>query len=234
MLGDSHAAGLGVRGRSYAVLLAERAGAELLQLARTTQTVDEIGPAQLDLIRDFDPDLVIVSCGAAESFVHPSRLVQRLLDRFAPRGWRGVAGLEPRPYFSGRRVRRLRQRVSSSVKILLKRLIIPVTGGYQRVPVAAFARRLGWLLDSLPAGTPVVLTGLWPVGERGFPRSNAALRAADATLREAAAARPDARYFATYHLVERWGDYLEDRAHLNDTGHARLATHLLHALAVHR
>ena len=40
VLGDSHAAGLGVRGRSYAIRLAERLGdAEVLQLARTTQTV---------------------------------------------------------------------------------------------------------------------------------------------------------------------------------------------------
>ncbi|MFI5931767.1 SGNH/GDSL hydrolase family protein [Actinoplanes sp. NPDC051494] len=227
VLGASSAAGLGVRGRSYAVLVAERLDADLLQLARTTQTVNEIGPDALERIHTFGPTLVIVSFGAAEGFVHPSRVLQRILDRCAPRSWRGPAGLEPRPYYSRTPVRRWRQHAMSATKVLLKRLIIPVTGGFQRLPEPAYEKRLRALLADLPAGVPKLLVGLWPVDERSFPRSNRALRRNDEIMRAAADERADTVYVPAADAVRPWTDYLADHAHLNDQGHDRVADLIL-------
>jgi hypothetical protein len=222
VLGDSHAAGLGVRGRSYAIRLAERLGdAEVLQLARTTQTVAELGPDAVARVREFAPDLVVLAFGAAEAFVHPSRLLQRVLDRCAPKSWQGVAGLEPRPYFSGGLLRRLRQRVVSGGKVLVKRLIIAATGGYHRVPAAVFAARIRELLAAVGPAPVTLVVGLWPVDDRMFPRSNPLIRRNDEILRSAAA-----EHGAVYVPVDglhRWDDFLADHAHLNDRGHERLA-----------
>lgn len=223
VLGDSHAAGLGVYGRSFAVRVAERLGADVLQLARTTQTVDQIGSAELLRLRAYGPDMVIVSFGAAEGFVHPSRVLQRILDRFAPASWRGVAGLEPRPYFSRSRARRWRQRVVSGTKVLIKRGIIAVTGGYHRLPVAEYDLRLRALLDELDPAVPKILIGLWRVDDRTFPRSNAVLRRNDDVLRAIAAERDDVVHVPTRELVRCWDDYLADHAHLGDSGHDRVA-----------
>jgi lysophospholipase L1-like esterase len=222
ILGDSHAAGLGVRGRSYAILLAERLpGAEVLQLARTTQTVAEIGPDTVARVREFAPDLVVVAFGAAEGFVHPSRFLQRVLDRFAPKSWQGVAGLEPRPYFSGRLWRRLRQRVVSGGKVLVKRTIIAVTGGYRRVPAKEFAERIQELLAALGPDARTLVVGLWQVDERMFPRSNRQLRRNDEIL--SAAAREHGAVFVPAAGLHCWDDFLADHAHLNERGHRHLA-----------
>jgi hypothetical protein len=222
VLGDSHAAGLGVRGRSYAILLADRLGdAEVLQLARTTQTVAEIGPETVARVREFGPDLVVLAFGAAEAFVHPSRLLQRVLDRCAPKSWQGVAGLEPRPYFSGGLLRRLRQRVVSGGKVLVKRTIIAVTGGYHRVPADVFAGRIRELLAALGPDPVPLIVGLWPVDDRMFPRSNPQLRRNDAILR--AAAREYGAVYVPPDGLHQWDDYLADHAHLNDRGHHHLA-----------
>ncbi|AGL20812.1 GDSL-type esterase/lipase family protein [Actinoplanes sp. N902-109] len=229
VLGDSHAAGLGVHGRSYAVRLAERTGADLLQLARTTQTVDEIGPDELVRLKAFAPTLVLVSFGAAEAFVHPSRVLQRILDRFAPKSWRGVAGLEPRPYFSHTPARRRRQQLVSATKVLIKRVIIALTGGFQRLPAQQFEDHLRALLDELDPAVPKLLIGLWAVDEHAFPRSNPALRRNDEVMRAVAAERADCVYVPTREAVHLGADYLADGAHLNDRGHDRLADLVLSA-----
>lgn len=223
VVGSSHSVGLGVHGRSFAVRAAELLGAgETLQLSRSAQVVSEVGADTVDAVAAFAPGLVIVSYGAAEGHVHPSRLLQALLDRFAPASWRGPDGVEPRPYFSRRPARRLAQRLVSRAKVLVKRLLIGLTGGFHRLPAADFEAGLRDLLDRLgPA--PKVLVGLWPVDERLFPRSNPVLARNDAILRQVAAERDDVVYVDTADTVRRWDDFLDDHAHLNDAGHERVA-----------
>jgi lysophospholipase L1-like esterase len=223
VVGSSHSVGLGVHGRSFAVRAAELLGAsETLQLSRSAQLVSQAGAETVRAVQDFEPSLVIVSYGAAEGHVHPSRLLQSVLDRFAPASWRGPDGIEPRPYFSRRTTRRLVQRAVSRTKVLVKRLLIALTGGFHRLNAADFEAGLRDLLDRLgPA--PKVLVGLWPVDERMFPRSNPVLARNDAILRTVAAERADAVYVDTAAVVRRWDDFLDDHAHLNDAGHNRVA-----------
>jgi lysophospholipase L1-like esterase len=223
VVGSSHSVGLGVGGRSFAVRAAELLGAsETLQLSRSAQLVSQADAATVDAVAGFAPSLVIVSYGAAEAHVHPSRLLQALLDRCAPASWRGPAGIEPRAYFSRRPARRLGQLAVSRTKVLVKRLLIALTGGFHRLGAAAFEASLRGLLDRLgPA--PKILVGLWPVDERMFPRSNPVLAGHDAILRRVAAERPDAVYVDAAAVVRRWDDFLDDHAHLNDTGHQRVA-----------
>ncbi|GGQ40360.1 SGNH/GDSL hydrolase family protein [Couchioplanes azureus] len=229
-LGGSSTLGLGVRGRSYAVRYAERLGpdVETLQLSRSAQTVADVTPETLERIRAFRPDVVILSFGAAEGHVHPSRFLQALLDRFAPQSWRGPAGMEPRPYFSRTRTKRARQVLVSGTKVLVKRAIIGLTGGYHRLPSDVFEARLREILDELGPATKVLM-GLWRVDARKFPRSNPVLRHNDGLLRSIAAERADVRFVDTADAVRYWDDFLDDRAHLNDAGHDRVAGLILHA-----
>jgi lysophospholipase L1-like esterase len=230
VVGSSHSAGLGVYGRSFATRAAELLGAaEILQLSRSAQVVAQVADDALGAVRAFGPDLVLVSFGAAEGHVHPSRVLQRLLDRFAPVGWRGPDGIEPRPYFSRRPCRRRAQRAVSRLKVLVKRALIAVTGGFSRLSPADFEAGLRDVLDRLgPA--PKVLVGLWPVDDRMFPRSNPVLRRNDAILRAVAAERDDAVYVDTAGVVRRWEDYLDDHAHLSEAGHDRVAARIAAAV----
>lgn len=223
IVGSSHSAGLGVHGRSFAVRAAELLGAvQTLQLSRSAQVVDQVGADTIERIAEFRPGVVVLSFGAAEGHVHPSRVLQAVLDRFAPAGWRGPDGVEPRPYFSRRPARRLHQRLVSTAKVLVKRVLIGVTGGFHRLGAADFEAGLRDLLNRL-GPVPKVLVGLWPVDERMFPRSNTVLRRHDDILRAVAAERDDAVYVATAGSVRCWEDFLDDHAHLNEAGHERVA-----------
>ncbi|WP_432830737.1 hypothetical protein [Dactylosporangium sp. CA-092794] len=220
ILGGSSSLGLGVRGRSYAVRVGELIGVdvEVLQLSRSAQTIADVEPAMVEQIRRFRPDLVILSFGAAEAHVHPSRWLQAVLDRFAPRSWRGPAGMEPRPYFSSRRYRALRQRIVSAAKIRLKRIIVGLTGGFHRLSSEEFDRCLRELLDRL-GPVPKVLVGLWSIDDYMFPRSNPVLSRNDTLLQLIARDREDVIFVPTRDAVEYWSHFLLDHAHLNDRGH---------------
>ncbi|MFF5075765.1 hypothetical protein ACFY36_01855 [Actinoplanes sp. NPDC000266] len=220
ILGGSSSLGLGVGGNSYAVRASKLldADVEILQLSKSAQTVAEVHRGTVEQIRRFRPDVVILSFGAAEGHVHPSRLLQALLDRFGPRSWRGPAGMEPRPYYSRSPYKRWRQRFVSGSKIAVKRAIIAVTGGYHRLGSDDFDHRLRDLLDDLGPATKV-LVGLWGVDDHMFPRSNAVLSHHDALLRRIAHDRDDLVYVQTRDAVRYWDDFLQDHAHLNDHGH---------------
>ncbi|MFI5494840.1 SGNH/GDSL hydrolase family protein [Actinoplanes sp. NPDC051859] len=229
-LGGSSTLGLGVQGRSYAVRYAEKLGAdvETLQLSKSAQTVADVAPETLAQIRDFRPDVVLLSFGAAEGHVHPSRFLQRILDRFAPQSWRGPAGMEPRPYFSKTRTKRLRQVLMSGTKVQVKRAIIAVSGGYHRLPSDEFDAGLRKILDELGPATKVLI-GLWRVDPYKFPRSNPVLRHNDELLQAIAAERDDVRFVNTADAVHYWDDFLADHAHLNEAGHDRVADLILDA-----
>jgi lysophospholipase L1-like esterase len=230
ILGASSPLGLGVRGRSYGVRVGESLGpgAEILQLSRSALTVADVEPSTLEQIREFAPDLIILSFGAAEAYVHPSRFLQALLDRFAPQSWRGPGGMEPRPYYSNARLKRLRQCLVSRAKVQVKRLIIACTGGFHRLPSAEFAERLREVLDQLGPAQKV-LVGLWRVDDYMFPRSNPLLARNNALARDIAAERDDVLFISTADEVRYWDDFLADHAHLNDHGHDRIAEMILEA-----
>lgn len=231
ILGASSAAGLGVRGNSFAVRLAALVSASaVLQLARSTQTVAEVTEADLDRVRAFAPDLVVLSFGAAEAHLHPGRRLQQLVDRFAPASWRGVAGLEPRPYFSHRITRRLRQRVTSALKVAVKRVGIRLTGGYNRLPTDQFEEHLERLLRRLAHGhRTIVVVGLWSVDDAFFPGTNPLLAANDRVIAAVVGRHPGVVLVRPAGL-DRWADFLHDHAHLADSGHDKLAAAVLAAL----
>ncbi len=186
---------------------------------------------QLGTVANFHPDFIVMGVGGADSMVHPSRAVERLLGRFGPRSWRGVAGLEPRPYFSARRIRRERQRITSAAKIIVKRLAIGLTGGYQRLSAAEFESCLNALLgDSAIRTARVFLVGLQPIDERRFPRSEAKRVEFDAIVQALVAKHAHAVYVATEPVVSKWDHYLHDRCHLNEVGHKLVAEQLLAAI----
>src|SRR5579864_3638432 len=65
IIGDSVIAGLGARGRSYAVTIAERLGCTTpLMLARSTNTVVQ-SIAQFPEVKAHRPDVVIIGIGGA-------------------------------------------------------------------------------------------------------------------------------------------------------------------------
>jgi lysophospholipase L1-like esterase len=232
VLGDSVIAGIGVRGRSYARAVAkELNAAHLLQLARSTHTIlDAVG--HIDRLREFEPDLVIVSVGGSDGLVHAGVAMQKLLDRFAPKSWQGIEGLEPRPWFSDERMEKWRQKATSAAKLIVKRIGVKLTGGYRRVPPEQFKPAVEELfagLDSLNCN--IVIMGLPRADDKLWPGTNAGAPDYLGAILAGVRRYPNFFYVDPEPLVVRWDDFCVDHAHFNESGHAKVTAAILAELA---
>lgn len=222
--GGSTAAGLGARGRPFPRRAAELLGGpELLDLSRSGRLIDETLD-HVDDIRRFRPDVALVALGGSESVVHPGPVAKRLIERYAPTSWHGVGGLQPRAYYSTDPARRCRQRVVSWLKVALKHVLIPLTRGGPRMAPEVFGRHLDELLTVLEqAGCATVVLGLWPIDERLFPGTPACFARTEREIVRVTSEHRSASFVDFGSELRVWDDYLDDRLHLNDDGHARVA-----------
>lgn len=228
LLGDSVIAGLGVRGRSYGMLVAESLGAShTLRLARSTHTIID-ALTRVEKVRDYKPDLILVGVGGADGVVHASATLQKLVERFAPKSWQGVEGLEPRAYYVGTKWTRFRQRVTTIIKVTIKHIGVRMGDGYQRVPLDSFAPKLEELFLQLSEiGCPVIVCGISDSDPRYFPRTEAALVEYRKVMSAASARYDNFAYVDIRPPLKRWDDFISDHIHLNPTGHAKVAELIL-------
>jgi lysophospholipase L1-like esterase len=220
LFGDSIAAGLGTRGRSYGRLMADRLGAELVDYSATARDVRQ----SLCLAEDMVPsDLVLIAHGITEAIIRPK---PRTL-RYMPRRWRALGWMDPRPYYSARLRKRLFQRLESAVRWRAKVQLLRF-GGYRLDDPATYAATLLALVDRCQA-TRIVILGPPSVDPRFFPGSPVSYAAfADAGRRMAEVAAVE--YYDLTDVCGEWADYLLDHFHPSTQGHQRIATAVLRRL----
>lgn len=231
VLGDSTAAGLGVRGRSYGTVLAEQLGARRVRrLARSEHTVRH-ALAHLPALAEDRPDLVVVGVGGADAVVHVARPVHRLVARFAPESWGGTTGLEPRAVLPEGRRARVRQLVGTAGKLAVKHVGVRVGSGWVRTELEDFAELYPQLVDGLlDLGATVVTVSSHLVDARLFPRSPASIQRYNAVIEAVVAARPQVVHVRAEGLLDRWSDFLPDHCHATPAGHAKIAAAIARAL----
>lgn len=221
--GDSIAFGLGARGRAFPVVLAERLSVELLDLSATSMTVNY----STQFIGDCrSSDLVVIMHGITEAIprVPPER------TRWIPKRWAGPARMDPRPYFSTRRHRRMIERADSALRWRAKRLMMR---GPTTVLMGAdeYERQLATLVDSTArvAERVIVVAGT-QINDRYFPGAQAGLdRYSDISRR--VAERAGVTYLDLSPSLQRWDDFLADCFHPSTRGHEKIAEAILREVA---
>jgi hypothetical protein len=224
IVGDSQIFGLGTNGRTLGKLAADKLGAAaVLDVSGVSKTVADT-LADADQIRAFRPSVAVLCCGGTESLVHAGPVVQRLIERWAPPTWHGVNGLDPRPYYSRRLGRRIRQRITSRLKVAVKRVVVHGTGGQRRIPVDELRRDLQALLALLAeTGCLSVFVSMWEADDRLFPRTGRAMAETQTVLAQCIAEHSHAILIDAWRALDYWGDFQEDHLHFNEVGHRRIA-----------
>lgn len=235
-MGDSVIAGYGVGGVSYADTVGERLQAErVMSYARSTFTVED-SVRLLPRVLAFGPDVVIVNIGGADGLVHAGEAVERFLGRFAPKSWRGVEGLEPKPAQEKppqeeTGLLKLRFRVTGLIKLVLKHIGVRLTGGYRRVTPDRFEPAFEQVVATLAeAGVTVVVVGLHAPDEWLWPRSTASGLEYEAAIARVLDRHPEALFVDPKPVLDRWGDFLSDHIHFNRRGHDKVAALVWRAL----
>jgi hypothetical protein len=223
VLGDSLAAGLGVREHSYPRMVARDLEASaILMKAKASRRVDEC-MEQLPRLEKFGPDLVLISTGQTEGLIHPGPLVDRLVERFAPESWHGVVGLDARPFYSAEPAVRRREIATSVGKIAVKNVGVRV-GGRPRMEPEVYRAALCTFLDAMAERDwPVVVAGIGFPNAVLYPRSRRNLAVVEQIQIAEVAKRPNARFVRLNGLVDFRRDTLADRCHPSVVGHRKIA-----------
>lgn len=224
IFGDSIANGLGVRKLTYAQIIAQALGKDLLDFTGTAQTV----AGSLDLLKSSDavPEIAIVAHGITEAVMRP--LPEHL--RWLPARWRRTGWMDPRPYYSSKLHRRIFERVESEVRWRTKNFVMTVGGAFQFLTAEEYEDLIRELVLELHRrGCHVILLGTPDIAEDYFPGSQR-----QQELYELRLTGLDAQYIPLGGRLDRWDDYLADRFHPNDVGHFKISQIVLEAMTTQR
>ncbi|NGP07713.1 hypothetical protein G6038_19950 [Rhodococcus sp. 14C212] len=218
IFGDSIASGLGAgrESASYSRIVAAKCGVDLADFSASARKVDE--SLRLLLESGVRPDVAIIGQGVTEAIVRPS---ERML-RSMPARWRRTGWMDPRPYYSASRAKRIPQRLESEVRWRMK-VALMRGGTEQLMSRSEFEVTFRAMLAELSRrGSRIVVLGPPDVDTRYFPYSMDALREY-ADVSAAVGAEFDAAVVPVFGQLVHWTDYCDDHLHPNAVGHMRIA-----------
>ena len=227
ILGDSIAAGLGVKGACYGDLISEvfiRAGksVELRNLAHTGFQISD-SLLLLPEVKTFAPDFVIIAHGITEAIIRPVPSSMR----FIPGRWRQLGWLDPRPFFSRRLWKRIYHQTESSLRWRIKVHLIKTYGGFTLTSADEFQHILSETVEMLLQQTSanIILLTQTGVDERFYPGSLSSLNLYRQCMENivSGSRTEKVRLCNVTHLLREWSDYFEDHFHPNVAGHAKIA-----------
>jgi lysophospholipase L1-like esterase len=219
LVGDSIAAGLGVRDSSYGAQLAEHYNLEFVDLSASAMTA----PESEAIFRDstVEPTLLIVAHGITEAILRPAPTLLRVM----PIRWQRTGWMDPRPYFSRSVRRRLIEKLESGLRWRVKNLLLRLAQPVQIVEYEQFVSSVARLTrDALARGAIVVLLGPPRLDERYFPGSSAQMSRYFEGAVEAQGG--EVQVVRIEEVLSQWSDYCADHFHPNDLGHRAIAAHL--------
>ena len=214
--GDSIANGLGVGKDAYMNLVSEAIGFELLDYSNSAKQVshslNDVGAGWSP------PGICVVAHGITEAVVRP----RSELLRYMPPRWRRTGWMDPRPYYSSRMLKRIPQRVESSVRWRVKNILIAI-GRSQLADISSFESDMRDLLNRLgDAGSVVITLGSPSIRSKYFPGSEDEFRSYEAVVEAMSV-----RHVPIADELLKWSDYLDDGFHPNRRGHRAIAEVLL-------
>jgi lysophospholipase L1-like esterase len=203
------------------VLLAGYLGLELVDL---TGSALQLRDTDLVCERARGAGVALIAFGITEAMIRPTNEALKVV----PRRWRSPGWLDPRPYYSERRMKRAAQRLESAVRWRLKVALIRSRGGTRWGLPEMYERDLAYLIRNLQAnGTEtIVVVGHMGHDERFFPGSESSC-AEFGEINERVARAVGAHFVDGEGVCARWDDFLADHFHPNQAGHRRIADRLL-------
>lgn len=220
VFGDSIAAGMGVRGDTYAELVAKKLGYDLYDFSGVSKPVSHSLTQYMSDPGSFE--FAIIAHGITEAIPRPAqRLIAKMPGRWRREGW-----MDPRPYFSSSFRKRSGQRIESSIRWRFRNLLLrlgPPRFVMEHDRYVDNARQLAEKLSG--HGVAVIMLGPPDIDQKRFPGSES----------RTAEYWKSVRSFGVIAVeltgkLDRWGSYCGDRFHPNDDGHARIAQLIIAAV----
>jgi|GEM_PF-983653 len=242
-IGDSITEGLGViRSKTnYANLLQAQLKSlmgqpvHIVNFGSSAMQVNESREKYEQRILGLQPDIIVFAHGITEAIVRE----QRKYLKWMPKRWRRPGWMDPRPYYSTRKLRRWVEKIESGVRWRLKVALIKTFGGKPWMSLDEFRKHTNdFVLNVLnySPSTSIIFLAPSDIEEKYFPGSSESMRIYRKAFHEICnKTKSTNRVFFcdTSQALHKWKDYLEDRFHPNELGHSKIARALFNVIVEH-
>lgn len=231
ILGDSIAAGLGVKGKCYGDLiktyLKENYGdAEIINYAGSAMQLKESMNYLVEIIK-LQPDLIIIAHGITEAIIRPNDSALK----FMPIRWRKAGWMDRRPYYSKSLRKRIVQRIESEIRWRTKNLLIKLSGGITWGDKIEFEENLRNILNQIISNskTKVILMSHTSINDKYFPGSLDSLNEYKNITKSVCSSfnSNQVHFCDVSNVCYKWDDYLDDHFHPNYLGHKKIAKSII-------
>lgn len=220
VFGDSVAAGMGVRGATYAQLVAEALDLDLVDFSDVAMPITHSLKQYSNQPGSYE--LAIIAHGITEAIPRPA---QELISKMPPR-WRRDGWMDPRPYYSSHRRKRVGQRIESAVRWRVRNLLLRLRPPRYVMTLERYTTSVIELATQLTQrGTYVILLGPPDIDQRRFPGSGERTAEYWSAVKHVGDVSVD-----LMGQLPRWSSYCADRFHPNDAGHEQIAKMILTAI----
>lgn len=168
--------------------------------------------------------MVVIAHGISEAIVRPIPAALR----FAPTRWRQKGWMDPRPYFSRRKLKRWAQETESALRWRYKVLLMKKFGGYTWTSPLEFEQSMKGFIDCVRDATAarVILLTHCGIDDTFFPGSSHSLSCYQQVLSRLACQMSQSGRVYLCDVSQslcRWEDFFADHFHPNARGHAKIA-----------
>lgn len=231
ILGDSIAAGLGVRGKSYSDLIRcqMEKNHDVTEIHNYASSAMQLVDSRrcISTIVNNKCDLIIIAHGITEAIVRPKDKLLKLM----PKRWRRAGWMDPRPYFSNQKFKRIGQHIESSIRWRVKVLLVNLFGGITWGSRMQFKNDLNLLISEILEDNTsrVLLLSHTGIDEKYFPESLTSLNDYKNDIAELVKNFKTDRVqmLDISKVCNEWEDYLDDNFHPNKEGHRKIADLIL-------
>lgn len=153
ILGDSISQGIGKKRYNYVDSLKEalKKGGVDANIENFALTGTMVSYA-LDIIAEierFKPNCVLIFYGNVEAIVRPDLRKKSFITKLMPKRYRKIFMLDPRPFYSKSRIKRLGQHLDNTYRFVMRRLASKVNGTYRLMNIEEFKDYYMLLLDEM-------------------------------------------------------------------------------------
>lgn len=174
ILGDSISEGLGSKKYNYINSLEKnlkRVGIKsIIKNFSHTGTTINYALEKIEDIKNFSPDCILIFYGNVEAIIRPDLRKKTIIKMLLPKRYRKIFMLDPRPFYSNVRWKKIFQYLDNIFRYIMRRVIIKLNGSYRLMELDEFKNKYSqFLKEALLFSKKIICISNVRIDERLFP-----------------------------------------------------------------
>lgn len=228
IFGDSISEGIGSRKINYSkelekIFLNKKMKLQIYNYAFTGTMIDYTKKIKEKYEKE-KYDVVIIGYGNVDGMLRPDTNSNKNLYKYLPRRYKKNGMLNPRPYYSKNKWKKLFQKIDSLIRWNLNKILLKVQGSTTWITLDRFYQEyFEFCTFILNKADKVILLSTVKVGEKYFPGTNASYIKFNEKIKKMEQLNDKIKYLDLYNTLNEKEMFFDDLFHPNQQGYEFIA-----------